>query len=87
MALRFCLFEIFQNDPAQFELLKIKLNKGVIKDIQNTENFWDSYQNWSEKYFKTFYDTFLKANKQIDGIKGYNKVVVLLVNYHKTKEL
>ncbi|HEY9220396.1 MAG TPA: DUF3810 domain-containing protein [Lutibacter sp.] len=87
MALRFCLFEIFQNDPAQFELLKIKLNKGVIKDIQNTENFWESYQNWSEKYFKTFYDTFLKANKQIDGIKGYNKVVVLLVNYHKTKEL
>lgn len=87
MAVRFCLFEIFQKDPEKFELLKIKLNKGIFKDIQQSEAFWESYQNWSEIYFKTFYDTFLKANKQIDGMKSYNKVVVLLINYHKTKEL
>jgi hypothetical protein len=87
MALRFCLFEIFQNDPAKFEALKIELNKGILKDIRQSEAFWESYQNWSEKYFKTFYDTFLKANKQIDGMKSYNKVVVLLINYHKSKEL
>lgn len=87
MALRFCLYEIYQKDPEKFDVLKIKLNKGILKDIRQSEDFWQSYQNWSEKYFKTFYDNFLKANKQIDGIKSYNKVVVLLVNYHKTKEL
>lgn len=87
MALRFCLYEIFQKDPEKFELLKIELNKGILKDIRQSEAFWESYQNWSEKYFKTFYDNFLKANKQIDGMKSYNKVVVLLINYHKTKEL
>lgn len=87
MALRFCLYEIFQNDPVKFEALKVELNDGILKDIRQSEAFWESYQNWTEKYFKTFYDTFLKANKQIDGIKSYNKVVVLLINYHKTKEL
>lgn len=87
MALRFCLFEIFQNDPEKFEALKIELNKGILKDIRQSEAFWESYQNWSEIYFKTFYDTFLKANKQKDGMKSYNKVVVLLINYHKTIEL
>lgn len=87
MALRFCLFEIYLKDPEKFEALKIELNKGILKDIRQSEDFWDSYQNWSEKYFKTFYDSFLKANKQIDGIKSYNKVVLLLVNYHKTQEL
>lgn len=87
MAVRFCLFEIFQKDPAKFEALKIELNKGILKDIQQSEKFWESYQNWSEKYFKTFYDSFLKANKQKDGIKSYNKVVLLLVNYYKTQEL
>lgn len=87
MALRFCLVEIYQKDPEKFELLKIKLNKGIFKDIQQSEAFWESYQNWSEIYFKTFYDSFLKANKQKDGMKSYNKVVVLLINYHKTKEL
>ncbi len=87
MAIRFCLFEIYQKDPKKFEVLKIELNKGILKDIQQSEDFWKSYQNWSEKYFKTFYDSFLKANKQKDGIKSYNKVVLLLVNYHKTREL
>ena len=87
MAVRFCLFEIFQKDPEKFEALKIKLNLGILKDIRQSEAFWESYQNWSEIYFKTFYDSFLKANKQKDGMKSYNKVVVLLINYHKTKEL
>ena len=87
MAVRFCLFEIFQNDPEKFEALKIELNKGILKDISQSEAFWESYQNWSEQYFKTFYDTFLKANNQKDGMKSYNKVVVLLINYHKNKEL
>ncbi|MHB1147305.1 MAG: DUF3810 domain-containing protein [Lutibacter sp.] len=87
MAVRFCLFEIFQNDPEKFEALKIKLNQGILKDIRQSEAFWESYQNWSEIYFKTFYDFFLKANKQKDGMKSYNKVVALLINYHKTKEL
>lgn len=87
MALRFCLVEIYQKDPKKFELLKIELNNGILNDIRQSEAFWESYQNWSEIYFKTFYDSFLKANKQKDGMKSYNKVVVLLINYHKTKEL
>jgi len=87
MAVRYALFEIFQKDPEKFEETKMKLNKGILKDIQQSQDFWESYQNWSEKYFKTFYDTFLKANQQKDGMKSYNKMVVLLVNYYKTKEL
>lgn len=87
MAVRFCLFEIFQKDPEKFEALKIKLNQGILKDIRQSEAFWESYQNWSEQYFKTFYDNFLKANKQKDGMQSYNKVVTLLINYHKIKEL
>jgi len=87
MALRFCMFEIYKKDPAKFETLKIEINKGILKDIQQSDAFWESYQNWTETYFKTFYDTFLKANKQKEGIKSYNKVVSLLVNYYKTQEL
>lgn len=87
MAVRYALFEIYQKDPEKFEETKMKLNKGILKDIQQSEDFWESYQNWTEKYFKTFYDTFLKANQQKDGMKSYNKMVVLLVNYYKTKEL
>jgi len=87
MALRYCLFELYRKDRDKFEILKNKLNKGILKDIQHSQDFWKSYQNWSEKYFKYFYDSFLKANKQKDGIKGYNKMVVLLINYYKDASL
>ena len=87
MALRYSLFEVYRKQPDTFEELKGKLNKGILKDMQRSQNFWKSYQNWSEQFFKIFYDSYLKANKQQHGIDGYNKVVLLLINYHLTKEI
>lgn len=87
MALRYCLYEIHENEPEKFEILKQQLNRGVLKDMQQQQDFWQSYQNWSEPFFKIFYDSFLKANKQEAGIYGYNKVVLLLINYHLTEKL
>jgi len=87
MALRYCLFEVFKREPKTFELLKEKLNKGVLKDMKQTQDFWMSYQNWSEPFFKLFYDSYLKANKQKSGIEGYNKVVLLLINHHLTTKI
>jgi len=87
LATRYCLGEIYRTEPEQFDVLLTSLNKGILKDLQNNQDFWKSYQNWSEKYFKIFYDSFLKANKQKDGIKGYNKMVALLINYYNLEEL
>lgn len=87
MALRYCLGEVYRTKPEQFEILLASLNKGILKDLKQSQDFWRSYQNWSEKYFKIFYDSFLKANKQKDGIKGYNRMVSLLINYYKTTKL
>ena len=86
-ALRYCLADIYRADPEQFEILLTDINKGIVKDMQRSQDFWKSYQNWTEKYFKIFYDSFLKANKQKDGIKGYNKMVSLLINYYKLESL
>lgn len=81
MALRYCLFELYNYDEALYEEIKLQINKGILKDMQRSQDFWRSYQNRSEKYFKLFYDSYLKANKQRDGIRSYNKMVALLINY------
>ena len=86
-ALRYCLYEIYKMDPNQFKIIKSTINIGILKDMKNNQEFWESYQNWSEKYFKSFYDLFLKANKQKSGIREYNKMVALLINYYKTEKL
>jgi len=83
MALRYCLFDIYTMDEELFNEIKDELNVGILKDMQESQDFWTSYQNKSEKYFKIFYDSYLKANNQIDGIRSYSKMVILLVNYDK----
>ncbi len=87
MALRYSLAEIYRKDPALFNMLKKEINKGILKDMQQSKKFWDLYRNWSQKYFKTFYDSYLKINKQKYGIKSYSKMVQLLINYYDTKEI
>lgn len=86
-ALKYCLYDVYRNNPEEFETLRKTINPGILRDLENSRKFWSSYQNWSEKFFKIFYDSFLKANKQKDGIKGYNKMVSLLINYYKTEKL
>ena len=87
LALRHCLVDVYRYDEEKFNQLKPLINKGIIKDIKKSQEFWDSYQNWSEKYFEIFYDSFLKANQQKEGIKSYHKMVSLLINYHKSVPL
>ncbi|WP_111708456.1 DUF3810 domain-containing protein [Lutibacter citreus] len=87
MALRYCISEVYRKDPNSFEEMKSLMNKGILKDFKQNQQFWLNYNNWTEKYFKSFYDNFLKANKQKDGIQGYSKMVVLLINYYKTESL
>jgi hypothetical protein len=87
LALRYCLSEIYKTNPTEYEQLLPTIHKGVLKDMQQSQDFWQSYQNWSEQYFKLFYDYFLKANKQADGIQSYNKMVSLLINYYKIKSI
>lgn len=86
-ALRYCLYEISQNDEQAYNSLIKTIHIGILKDFKNSDQFWKSYQNWSEKYFKLFYSNFLKFNQQKDGIKEYNKLVFLLINYYHSHTL
>lgn len=86
-ALSHCLNEIYARDKQQYEAIVKTINKGILKNYKEVNNFWQSYQNPLEPAFKISYNTFLKANNQTKGIESYNYVVGLLVNYFKTNSL
>ena len=85
LALRYCLNELRFTNKIVYHNLLAKINSGIIKDYERSAAFWQLYQNRSEKYFKWFYDSFLKLNQQEEGIESYNKMVPLLINYYKYK--
>lgn len=86
-ALRYCLANIAMKSNFQFEKLKKKINKGILKNYQESEKFWKQYDTLIDKGFHLFYDQYLRANQQKDGIESYSKFVDLLINYYKGKNL
>jgi hypothetical protein len=86
-ALRYCIYELHRRKPDLYYELLPRINKGILANYMEVEQFWKSYENPVEPVFKTTFDNFLKANNQANGMKSYNYVVALLVNYFKTNAL
>lgn len=85
--LRYCLGEMKRRNPEKFEAYNTQINYGILLNYMEVAAFWAQYQNKAEPVFKSSYNTFLKANQQKEGIKSYNYVVSLLVNYYKNRTL
>lgn len=81
LAVQHLLYTLAQNDKKQYKELFNKLHIGIQRNIQQNRDFWDTYHNPLEPYFKKFYDLFLKANSQKEGIDSYNGMVGYLVRY------
>ena len=80
LAVNHLLFSLSQYDKELYQETLKGLHYGILKDKQVTHDFWDSYHNPLEPFFKKFYDAFLKANRQKEGIESYNGMVGYLVN-------
>ncbi|TBM99735.1 DUF3810 domain-containing protein [Hyunsoonleella flava] len=85
--LRFCLNEIYNRDACLFEDLLADVNKGILKNYEESRKFWQAHENPFEPFFKLFYGNFLKANNQSKGMESYSYVVALLVNYLENEPL
>ena len=86
MALRYCLGNWQVRDEKVFGQLLKSVNKGILKNYKESQDFWDAYQTPIETGFHAFYDRFLKINQQKDGMDSYSKFVNLMVNYYQKRE-
>ncbi len=83
---RFCLSNLERIEKNLGKNHFKKLNLGIQKNIIEHEQFWDSYHSPIDVFFEFFYDKFLKANKQPDGMMSYSKFVGLVIGYEKAIE-
>jgi hypothetical protein len=80
-ALRYALHNLEMIQEGSSEAYLKKINKGVLKNFEENEIFWKEYQTPINTFFEYFYDNFLKANQQKDGMEGYSKFVGLAIGY------
>lgn len=86
-ALRYCLYNLEVRNPTMRKQLMKDINLGVLQNLEDSALHWQQYETFIEDGFKLFYDQFLKANQQKDGLESYSKFLNLLINYAKNNSI
>ena len=60
-----------------------RLEESVKDDLRQNSAFWDRFDGRTAKAAETLNDTYLKANRQTEGVKSYGRAVDLLLAWYK----
>jgi hypothetical protein len=74
-------------NEAIFNQLKKTVHIGILKNYQESQDFWKKYDTFIDEGFHFLWDNFLKTNNQKDGMESYSKFIDLTINYYKTRKL
>ncbi|HEX8575588.1 MAG TPA: DUF3810 domain-containing protein [Flavobacterium sp.] len=86
-ALKYCLNALERIKEGKSRKYLLTINKGVLKDFEESRMFWLSHRTFIDTGFEIFYDQFLKMNQQKEGLESYSRFVDLMVNYYKHEKL
>ena len=86
-ALRYCLYELSIRDTQEAQCIKDSINTGILKNYASSSAFWMQFETPLEDLTHGFWNLFLKANNQPQGISSYNYMVGLVVSYYKKHPL
>jgi uncharacterized protein (UPF0333 family) len=73
------MYSLGRRDTLAHKELKALLSKKVHQDYVIEHNYWLSYENKLGAISSVFYDNFLKANNQPQGLETYNRMVLLVM--------
>ena len=77
---------LYDYAPETYQQLQDSLEEEVWKDLRENTIFWDKYDGAIAKMSDEMNDTYLKANKQTDGIASYDRMVNLLMAEYLSEE-
>lgn len=81
------LTAVWATDSMAFKNLKSRISPKVLTDLKAENEYWKSYRGATSKLSSIFYDNYLKANNQPDGLRTYNKMIRLSMAYYRKKGL
>lgn len=81
------MFETGRLDTLVFQTLKDRISVPFLADLKNEKAYWEEYRGLTRRFSSIFYDNYLKANKQPDGMKSYNRMIILTMAYYKKRGL
>ncbi|WP_010248390.1 DUF3810 domain-containing protein [Acetivibrio cellulolyticus] len=76
---------LYENDATSYSELRSNYSEGIIRDLNAINQYWRKYETPVQDFSSSVNDTYLKANRQEDGVKSYGRMVDLLIaEYRKS---
>jgi hypothetical protein len=75
--------DLMLRDSTLHKQLKARVSPAVHNDFVAERNYWLAYQNRVGAISSLFYDRFLKANNQPQGLQTYNQMVRLVISWYR----
>jgi hypothetical protein len=79
------MYSIYFRDSLVNKKLKPLISVAVHNDYKAERLYWRSYQSKINAISSIFYDKFLKANNQPQGLATYNRMVLLIMAMYREK--
>jgi hypothetical protein len=76
---------LYKYDIDSHNELTAKYSEGVKRDLQSNSDFWKQFEGPVEEMQERINDSYLKSNKQADGIYSYGRMVDLLLAEYRSK--
>lgn len=79
LALIYSMNALRSADSDTYQELREEYSAGVVRDLEAIDEFWDRYSGPIERTSNKVNNTYLKANKQAQGVASYGRMVDLLI--------
>lgn len=87
LALMHSMYALADIDYPQYKDLAKLYSKGLARDLNYNNSFWDNYTGKIEKITDDINNTYLKANGQKDGVQSYGRMIDLLLAEQRERDL
>jgi energy-coupling factor transporter transmembrane protein EcfT len=79
------MFALRRQDSTARKELRTHISQQVLADFKTERTYWISYESKLGVLSSLFYDDFLKANNQPQGLNTYNQMVKLVMGWYNRK--
>jgi hypothetical protein len=79
------MYALYFRDSLLNKQLRPRESQAVHNDFKTERTYWLSYQSKAGILSSIFYDKFLKANNQPQGLNTYNRMVLLVIALYRSK--
>jgi hypothetical protein len=86
LAVREFMFSLYLADSLLNKGLRKRISPQVKADFKQERQYWQAYQNKANVITGIFYDNFLKANNQPQGLDTYNRMVTLVMAMYRKQQ-